>query len=99
MHMIVVLAGVVEERRVFAVRAGDNLLQRLPLERTAGKQLIAGVDVGLVMLIVVVLERLARHVRRQRVVGIGKRRKRERHRGSPSNWGADQRTERRGDVS
>ena len=77
--MVVVLAGIVEEAGVLAERALDDLFERLAFQPGAFEQLVAVVDIGLVVLVVVIFERLARHVGRQRVVGIGQVGQLERH--------------------
>jgi hypothetical protein len=58
MDVVVVLAGVVEEALVLAVALLDDLLERLAFEARAFQQLVAVVDIGLVVLVVVELERL-----------------------------------------
>src|ERR1700691_2056094 len=73
------LGCVVEERRVLAVRLLDNHLERLVRQGTVLQQIVRRIDIGLVMLVVVIFERLARHMRLEGVIGIGKRRKRESH--------------------
>src|SRR3954469_12975239 len=80
MDVVVVLAGVVEERLVLAERALHHLLDALALEFRALQESVAGVDVGRVMLVVVKLERLLRHVGLEGVVGIGQIGQSERHR-------------------
>lgn len=60
--MVVVLAGVVEERRILAERPLHNLFERFVLEFGAFQQIIAVVDIGQVMLVVVKLQRFLRHV-------------------------------------
>ena len=70
MHVVVVLADVVEEAGVLRVALLDHLLEILALEPRALDQVVGVGDVRLMVLVVVVLERLLRHVRLQRVVGI-----------------------------
>src|SRR5471030_2860862 len=77
--VVVVLAGIVEEAGVLAERAFDDLLERFALKPAADQQLVAVVDIGLVVLVVVIFERLARHVGRQLIIGIGQLGQRERH--------------------
>jgi len=47
MQMVVVLAGIVEERRILAERAFDDLFERLALEFGAFQQIIAVGHIGL----------------------------------------------------
>ena len=66
------LADVVDEAGVLAGKGGlANVFDGFAFEARADDQLVAVVDIGQVMLVVVKLQRLSRHVRRQRVVGIG----------------------------
>src|SRR5262249_53921878 len=71
MQMVVVLAGIVEEAGILAERALHDVFERLVFPFRAGKQLVAVVDIGLVMLVVMIFERLARHVGGEGIVGIG----------------------------
>ena len=73
------LAGIVEEAGILAERALDDLLERLAFQPAAFEQLVAVVDIGLVVLVVVIFERFARHVGRERVMGIGQVGQLERH--------------------
>ncbi len=75
------LAGIVEQRLVRAVARLDDFLDALAGEVRAFQQLIAGVDIGLVVLVVVKLEGFLRHVGPQRVVRVGQLRQGERHAG------------------
>ena len=84
MHVVVVLAGIVEQAGILAEGALDDLLERFALEAGAFQQLVAVVDIGLVVLVVVIFQRLPRHVGRQRVVGIGQVGQLERHCSSSS---------------
>ena len=77
MNVVVMLSGIVEQSLVLAERPSHNLFNRLVFPFGALGQLIAVVDVGKMMLVVVVLERLARHVGRERIIGIGKLGQRE----------------------
>ncbi len=79
MQMVVVLARIVEEAGVLAERALDDLLERLAFEPAAFQQLVAVVDIGLVVLVVVIFERLARHIGRQCIMGVGQIGQLERH--------------------
>ena len=72
MNVVVVLSGIVEQSLVLAVRPFHNLFNRLVFPFGSLGQIIAVVDVGEMVLVVVVLERLARHVGRERIIGIGK---------------------------
>jgi hypothetical protein len=80
MDVVVVLPGIVEERLVLAVGPLHDLLDALALQLRAFEEVVAGIDVGRVMLVVVELERFARHVGLKRIVGIGQVGQRERHR-------------------
>ncbi len=71
-EVVVVLAGIVEHGRVLAVGALDDLLERFALEFRALDRVVAVVDVGEVVLVVVVLQRLLRHVGLEGVMRIGK---------------------------
>jgi len=70
------LGSIVEELVVaFLFRTLDDLDQRSACT-LRGEQLVGLVDIGLVMLAVMVIERLGRHVRRQCILGerqVGKR--------------------------
>ena len=79
MDVVVVLAGIVEERGVLAERALDDLLQGLALEFGALQQIVAVRHIGLVVFVVVKFQRLLRHMRGEGIVGIGKVGKREGH--------------------
>ena len=65
------LAGVVEHGGVLAERALDDLLERLALPLGPFQRIIAVVDVGQMMLVVMEFEGLCRHVGFQRVMRIG----------------------------
>ena len=54
-----------------AVRELDDLLERLALPFGALEQVVAVVDIGEVVLVVMEFERFLRHVRCERVVGVG----------------------------
>ena len=78
------LADVVEDAVLrdggLVIGADDDLFERLALPLGPGNQLVAVVDIGLVVQVVVILERLARHTfGGQRVVSIGKIGERESH--------------------
>ena len=77
MNVVVMLSGIVEQTLVFAERPFHNLFDGLVFPFGALGQIIAVVDVGKMVLVVVVLERLARHVGRERIVGIRKLGQRE----------------------
>ncbi len=84
LHVVPVLRGVVEDavlrHRPGLVVAGDDRLERLALPLRPGDQLVAVVDIGLVVQVMVVLERFLRHAERgERIVGIGKIGKGEGH--------------------
>ena len=79
MQVIVVLAGVVEERLVSAVAAFHDVDQALAFEARPLKQLVAHVDIGLVVLVVMILQRFGGHVGLQGVIGVWKFRQLKRH--------------------
>src|SRR5258707_7237 len=79
MQMVVVLAGIVEERRILAERALDDLFEGLALEFGALQQVVAVGHIGLMMLVVMVFQRFLRHMGRERVIGIGEVGKRKGH--------------------
>jgi hypothetical protein len=72
MNVIVVLAGIVEQRLVLAVGALDDLLQALVFQARAREQLVACLHIRVVVLVVMIFERFSRHIGLQRIVGIGK---------------------------
>ncbi len=78
-QVVIVLAGIVEEAGILAERALHDLLEGLALEFGALQQVVAVVHISEVVLVVMVFQRLARHVRRKGVIGIGQIGKRERH--------------------
>src|SRR3981081_760076 len=78
-QMVVVLAGIVEERRILAERALDDLLEGLALELGALQHIVAVGHIGLMMLVVMVFQRFLRHMGRKRVIGIGQVGKRKGH--------------------
>ena len=71
MDVVEVLAGIVEQRLVLAKAFLDDLFEALALEARALKQLVAVGHIGLMVLVVVKLKRFSRHIRAERVVGIG----------------------------
>ena len=80
MDVVVMLAGIVEEGLVLAEGALDDLLDALALELRAFQQVVAVVDVGRMVLVVVELQRLLRHVGLQGVIGVRQFGKGEGHR-------------------
>src|SRR5277367_4431367 len=68
--MVIMLAGVVEHRGVLAERALYDLFERLVFPLRAFESVIAVVDIGQMMFVVMKFERLARHDRGQRVVRV-----------------------------
>jgi hypothetical protein len=92
--VVIVLARVVEHRGVLAERALDDLLERLALPFGAFERGVAVIDISQMMLVVMIFERLARHDRRQRVVGIRKIGQREGHGEAP--WAVGGRNRNRG---
>ena len=83
MDVIVVLSGIVEEGLVLAECAFDHFLDRLVLPLCSFGEVVSGGDVSLMMLVVVKLERFARHVGRKRVVGVRQVRQGKCHWSSP----------------
>ncbi|MCY1236267.1 hypothetical protein D9M72_489150 [compost metagenome] len=83
--VVVVLAGFVEQRLVGAIGLLDDFLERQVGKAGFFSKLVAVGHVSEVMLVVVVFERLARHVGRQRIVIVGKVRQFESHVGI-SSW-------------
>ena len=81
--VVEVLAGVVEHALVLAVARLDDLLEAHALEAGARQQLVQHVHVGLVMLVVMILERLGRHIGLKRIIGIRKLHQFEGHGSSP----------------
>jgi hypothetical protein len=78
------LAGVVEDavlrHRAGLIGAGDDVLERFVFPFGPGDQLVAVVDIGLVVEVVVIFQRLLAHAEiGERVVGIGKIGKFESH--------------------
>jgi hypothetical protein len=70
--VIVVLARIVEERLVAAIANLDDVDEVLVLQTGALKELVAVLYVGEVMLVVVILQRLCRHVWLQGIIGVWK---------------------------
>jgi hypothetical protein len=85
MNVIVVLGGVVEEAGILAERLLDHLFDRQVAKTGFSGQLVAVVDIGLVVLVVVILQRLFRHVGLQGLVVIGQGGQFKSHR-SYSSW-------------
>ena len=83
MDVVEMLAGIVEEGGILAVRALDHLLERFAFPLGALEQVVAVIHVSEVMLVVMKFEGLARHVGREGVIGIGKVGKRKGHGRSP----------------
>ena len=70
MDVVEVLGGVVEDASVLAEACLDDLFEPLTLEAGAGQKLVQIVDISLVVLVMVKLERLGRHVRLERFIGV-----------------------------
>ena len=79
MQVVEMLTGIVEQRLVDAISAFHDLLEALALEFRTLQQLVAGGDIGLMVLVVVVFERLGRHIRLKRVICVGQLGKAEGH--------------------
>jgi hypothetical protein len=77
--MVVVLAGIVEDRGILPERTLDDFLEGFALEFSPLDRVIAVGDVGLVMLVVVKFQRFLRHVGRKGVMGVGQIRERKGH--------------------
>jgi hypothetical protein len=76
MDVVVMLADIVDESLVlFLPRRLADLFDALVLEPGILQQIVAVRHIGLVVLVVMEFERLARHVRFERIIGIGQRRK------------------------
>jgi hypothetical protein len=69
--VVVVLGRIVEEAGILAERGLHHLLDRLAFHSGFGGELVAVVDIGLVVLVVVVFQRLLRHEGLQCLVVIG----------------------------
>jgi pimeloyl-[acyl-carrier protein] methyl ester esterase len=72
--------GFPQQARVLLVEAGDDLLHGGVLPRGTGKRRVGVVDVRLVVLAVVVVDRLGRHGRPKSIFGPGELGEDERHR-------------------
>ena len=83
MDVIEVLARIVEQRLIFSKSPLDHFLDRFALPLRALHQIVSGVHIGEVVLVVMVFERLARHVGGERVVRIRKIGQGEGHRVPP----------------
>ncbi len=83
MDVVEVLAGIVEDARVLAVARLDDLLEAHALEARARQQLVQRVDIGLVVLVVVILQRFRRHGGLQGFIGVRQRGEFESHGRSP----------------
>ena len=87
MEMVVVLARVVEQARILAVGAAHDVLERLAFPFRALEQIVAVVDIGQMVLVVVVFERFLGHVGGQGVMSVGQIGKRKGHRRGSLNEG------------
>ena len=79
MDMVVVLGRVVEQARIGAEGLLDDLLDRKVAQARFRSQLVAVVDIGLVVLVMVVFQGFLGHERGKRFVVIGKCRQFESH--------------------
>ena len=79
MNVIVVLTGIVEEAGVLRIALLDDLFQALALEAGAFQELVAVGHVGLMVLVVVILQRLLGHVGLESLVVVRKGRQFESH--------------------
>ncbi|MND50427.1 hypothetical protein D3C80_413940 [compost metagenome] len=83
MDVVVVLGSVVEETLIGAEGLLDDFLDRQVGKASFRCELVAVVDIGLVVLVVVIFERLLRHEGNERFVIIGKCGKFEGHWSTP----------------
>ncbi len=81
--VVIMLPCVVEHRGILAERPLDDFLQRLAFPLGSLERVVAVVDIGQVVLVVMKFERLARHDRSQRVVRIRQFGQREGHGTAP----------------
>src|SRR6201996_356361 len=79
MQVVVVLAGVIEDRRVLAERPLDDLFEGFAFEFGSLDRVVAVGHVGLMMLVMMEFQRLLRHVRRQGVMSVRQVGEREGH--------------------
>jgi hypothetical protein len=70
--MVVDLGDIVEHSRILAVGAGDDLLHWQAFPFRAFDEIVGVVHISGMMLVVMEFERFGRHMRRERVIGIGK---------------------------
>ena len=87
MQMVVVLAGIVEDRGILPERTLHDLLEGFALEFGAFDRVVSVGHIGLVMLVVVVFQRFLGHVRRKGVMGVRQIGKREGHGGMSAMMG------------
>ena len=85
-QMVVMLAGIVEHGRIFAERALDDLFERFALEFGPLDRVVAVGDIGLMMLVVVILQRLLGHIGAKSVMGIRQVGQREGHGVMSAKW-------------
>src|SRR3546814_16767527 len=71
--MVPDLGGVVEQLLLIVVARAreDDLLKRFVGMRTARDHLVKRIEIFLVMLVVVIVQRVRRHMRLQRFIGVG----------------------------
>src|SRR3954462_13482967 len=79
MDVVVVLAGIVEDRGILAERALDDLLKGLAFPFGALERVVAVGDIGLMMLVVVEFQRFLRHELAEGVIGVREWGQRECH--------------------
>ena len=79
MQVVVVLAGIVEEAGILAEGALHHLFKALAFPFRAFDQVVAVVDIGKVVLVVMELERLLGHVGAERIMSVGQFGEREGH--------------------
>src|SRR5262245_50591086 len=83
MQVVVVLGRIVEEAGALSKRAFHDVFERFSFPLGSFDEVVGVVDIGQVMLVVVVFERLARHVGGERVILVRKVGQRKRHRFAP----------------
>src|SRR5690606_27482292 len=71
MDAVVMLGSLVEERLVLAVGRKDDLFDGLATEPGFSSELVAHVDIGLVVLVVVIVKRLLGHEGLESLIVVG----------------------------
>jgi hypothetical protein len=68
--VVVVLTGIIEEAGIFAKRPLHHVFERFAFQTAAFQKLVAVIDIRLVVLVMVILERLAGYIGCEGVMGI-----------------------------